>query len=1085
MSDSAPFTLPGNTLLSDVAYHDYAMLLVYADAEWTRNRADRASFNENFLRGANSITNICWRYRRVMEANWLAYSKANGIRDVQFPMEPFIYSPVCYTPFGHADDFSFVLLDDFHPVQRLTADIPTVAEDVVLALCPKADTIGEHSADSLLADIHELIDGVPRTSVASDGSIRYLASKHGFQEKMPLLTFSRFKMEGLAVLGQGLLCQHALMRAVAAHMDATHSTLLRQVENDEPLARIMDAEDIKATKVVLLDLQGAEEVGVLIFARNYSVAMSLVAAARCLTFGDMFHAQPQIEQLYSFERMHRAFLAISQDTKEEKKYGPQLLKDNHVFGWTHTTLGVSPWALLDDAHPHCNGFVSALGEVQFSPGHLSAVEKGLRTADCGDPALKERAKSLCIADYYECATGAPDLIVPYSQEKERMHLPILATSCLLSLVKENLQAFGCKQDQDDRGRAISDLSTRPMVLIPRELRDTENPVSFLIGGELGPKHFSTSEVLRKIQQRVFCLDGRDNAPLGSLGLTKLAEELRRLRVPTSLRLSISYLYQNAAALFADPYAYDLVLDVYDSLDAFYYVLTTTRSPIGDTTTSANAFTEEEIGEIAEFLDAMNSALSHRIARGYAEAKTRDMAVDFRGALNQIIAAADVPVKCGLGLYRKFANHGAGSRAKVGALAHVSFRPGAACREILAKNQRGVKLAFFDVDPSHFLHVSNYVDYLHEAFHILWGEEQSRSPVRETLSGCGDVMAERLDEVFVALTCLLFVFDGDSDLVLKHTVCGYSGSLASCGANDDDTVVRFVEFMFRMYLVVRPFLELPRDVVMSKDWDSDAYWAKCVDGQAVFLSMFEKYGMFFSEYNGLWGGESRSAVDEFRKLQFSELWRNAGKYVTIVWKTATRVHRSFGTHAAPAVSHVFAHEGPIRAAIEFGLRNGVPIVRSRYRNPRFFDKQFWTEPDDPNPEHSGLDALWLVCEIMHQYIACRHKWDTERRIHLYRAPATGVVSYSVTQVGMPEKWNVWQVDRGLDALFSPDPAARRERLHMQIVILKTLWDISTSFRARRLWRILSTQWPDLQEVLDADLPPEKAADIVDAPLRQKK
>lgn len=46
-------------------------------------------------------------------------------------------------------------------------------------------------------------------------------------------------------------------------------------------------------------------------------------------------------------------------------------------------------------------------------------------------------------------------------------------------------------------------------------------------------------------------------------------------------------------------------------------------------------------------------VSHDITGVHREPPDRAMAADFRGDLNQIILAADVPVKCGTGLLQRF------------------------------------------------------------------------------------------------------------------------------------------------------------------------------------------------------------------------------------------------------------------------------------------------------------------------------------------------------------------------------------------------------------------------------------------------
>ena len=1042
-----------NTLLSDVAYHDYAMLMVYTDAEWSRRRMSKEKFPDSVRENAKIFDGVCKEYRNEICENFKQYTNANqkalGAND---ELASYLYSPLSYVPFGHADDFSFVLIDDLHPIQHLTADIPRTIEDIVLALCPKADTIKSKDADSLVVDMHELIP--------SETDITRI------QEDTPLLTFSRYKMEGLAVLGQGLQCQHAIMCAMAKRMEQTKKALLHSLQTQtSPSSKIITAEDVMTTKVVFLDLQGVEEIGTFIFSRNYSVAMTLVTAVRSLTFADMFEAQPQFRDLFDKKRTHRAFLHVADQVRtgssEIKHRDSHFLDDNHVFGWSDTTLAVVPQLLLKE-EKNCTGYVSAFGAIQYSPGHLGAAQEAIKTArkkckeDNATPKISE-------GEFQFCTLNTSDMLVSYAETDIIEQIPLLSLGAVLSRMATMRETFGSKKESDDKGRTISDFMTRLLIPIPARFSDRD-PRNGFICGALEKRHFSTSEVLHEVQHHLFYDEG------GELCWEELQKHLVRHRIPSSLRTSISCLYQNAAVLFADPYTCDLMLDVYDSLRAFYFLLE--KWPVSSTNDGANKppFSEDELEQIAAFVDAINSAISHRISHGYATSKNRDMAIDFRGALNHLIVAADVPVKCGIGLFRKYSkgNVPEEEEMKVGALAHVSFAPGATCHEILYATNLPVKLAYFKVDASHFLHVSSYVDYLHETFHLIWGDDQSRRAPLAIYKGCHAVTLERIDEVFVSLMCLLFVFDGDAKTFMRHLVCGYTSSLASLGDDDVDTVVRFCEFMFRAFLVAQPFLVSPRNAITIVEqkckWRENDYGATNEQRRQEFIDFIEEYSCFFSEYARLWCDGRITAITDYCRDQFDELWANTSKCMGDVWDKAINVYEKYAANALPRIKieengthrELFNDIERIREQIRTGFNEGRAIIRNRYEKPRNSDDKV------PGSTSSGLDSLWLVCETMREYIRQRQDiWDTTKAIHLKRDHQTGEVCYRQNANDKFKGWNKWQLDRGLGCYFSPDPDARRERLRMHIVILKTMWDISTNLRARRLTRILISHWPELK------------------------
>jgi hypothetical protein len=63
------------------------------------------------------------------------------------------------------------------------------------------------------------------------------------------------------------------------------------------------------------------------------------------------------------------------------------------------------------------------------------------------------------------------------------------------------------------------------------------------------------------------------------------------------------------------------------------------------------------------------------------------------------------------------------------------------------------------------------------------------------------------------------------------------------------------------------------------------------------------------------------------------------------------------------------------------------------------------------------------------------------------------------------WNTFQADKGSAAMFCPVPDARRERLKKQIVVFKSLWNLSSDLRARRLLDILVNNSIDRAGVCD--------------------
>jgi hypothetical protein len=60
------------------------------------------------------------------------------------------------------------------------------------------------------------------------------------------------------------------------------------------------------------------------------------------------------------------------------------------------------------------------------------------------------------------------------------------------------------------------------------------------------------------------------------------------------------------------------------------------------------------------------------------------------------------------------------------------------------------------------------------------------------------------------------------------------------------------------------------------------------------------------------------------------------------------------------------------------------------------------------------------------------------------------------------WNIFQLDSTHGGLFCVDPVVRRERIRREVVILKTLWDLSTRIRAERLLHIVEHLFADVTQ-----------------------
>jgi len=1046
-----------DSIISGVGYHDYVVLLCYTDAEWTRREPVKGEkeARDLFFRGFGHITRKCQGYKNYVNSNCDKFADVGATGGLEH-ISRYLFNPMCYVPFGHADELSIVLFDDFDPVHYLTADIKTTEEDISLGLCPRMKDIEPDESKGLFCELHTLLggEGAKEPSV-TDG--QYMPAAHRFLEQSPLLMFTKYKINGLGTLGEGLLFQNALFRAMALRIKRVRDVMLNEVKDGASWDGWAGHGDVNSARVTFLDLQGPEEIGVLTFCRNYSVAMGFVAALRNLTFGDVFDADKEgyLVPALSRNEMHRSVIYHALEVQgKEPSEDINLLRDEHVFRWIHSSLAISAKAFIDADYSACNGFVEGLAEVKISPGHLKDFQgRVLTKADMGGKSPP------VIGDMYRavyCHTvGEGDFIFRYGSEGKSFELPVVPVGEVATVLKENRKRFGFQRDK--AGRDVVDMTTTLTIPVP-ELKDrTGGKTEDLIFKGREGNHFSPLlELLREVQKRLCYPEEKkkDLPDAGRLDFLRLKKGHASYGLPVPLRRTIEYLYQDFATMIADPFLFDVALDLYDTFATLHAVLTEhlpkqlkdkDEQRLG---VDLLLLEGERVEQIGMLVDAIHNALMHRIAKVYPECQVRDMAIDFRGGLNQVLLAVDAPMKCGLGLMRKYVLH-TKRYDVVGVVTRVGFRPDVRCCSLRLKTEKEAQLAYYEVDVPHVLHVASYCDYLHEAFHLIFDALVSREPSRADFT---PVMRDRMGEIFAILLYQILVFGSDTKAAMYHLIASYSRSLISIGVKDEDTIVRFTELMIRLFAV----MDAVKGVMDVKIEDDPIKWSKREwphSGEKVddALERFKKIvslgGPFFSEYERLWGkGQTNGRLDAGTYCwdQFRDIYPSVQERMPWIWSGAVKVFREYVKHTRWTKDSGYRYtDDEIRKVVDTAIGDGRPLIRG----------QFWRMSGAQVAARTGrsdgeLDALFLVCKIFRSYIS-RIRNAEGSEVHLCRDKSRKVI--------YPKKgercWYEFQLDRGAAGMFCPVPIERRKRLQRQIAVLKSLWDISSNLRARRLMRIL--------------------------------
>ena len=1095
---------PAGSILSDLAYHDYLALLCSSDAEWSRRRPEGDDSNdyafEPFLDSLVRFDEECREYASGVSLHFERFLDVE-CDCPQAPIADWLFNALSYIPFGHADTLSVVLLDDVDPVHYLTAAAETAIEEVSLAFCPKLESLGVRQDDGAFCELHTLLGRREPPRRRGKGMARAETLEHDFQRDLPLAVFTKYKMDGLATAGQGLLLQQAVLRTMVKKIRETVDLFQGPVGREDTVKGLIPNDDVGAIKVAFLDLQGAEEIGTVMFCRNYSVAMTSIAALRSLTFDDVFRMEARALAALNGSLPHRAIIAWAQELlrRKEQCCDATSLVSDHVFRWTHTVAATSPTTLLDPGGSKCSGAVEAIGEFQISPGHLGAVERGARH----DKA--ERAQADAPA-YHRYQVGTGDTYLAYGDSVELADsaerasgaaLPLLPLASALSLIAANLRGFGLRQREGDQGRHVVDITTTLAIPVPC-IKDGNG--TDVICRPLDDRHLSPlCAVLPEIQRSLFYdgspRGGRTGATRGHgrFNLRRLKNCMRMIGVPVALRRTIQYLYQDFATVLGDPFLFDLVLGLYDAFATLYAVLTQhlRRSRAEEVDKLAGEWLgildEKRVEQLAMLVDATHNALMHRVLRAYPEAPIRDMAIDFRGGLNQLLAAADAPMKCGLGILRKFtrADRREALRDRVGALTRVSFCPGAACYSLHFGCEDNARLAYFAVDVPHVLHPPSYRDYLHEAFHLVYddlchqhndGTEASPDAANgrpPAFSISQPVMRDRVGEVFANLMEYLIVFDMDRKTFLYRKLCAFSQGLTSVGLDDGDSAMRFVELMIRLFLVVEAvppdangepgggprFASMPGDYRPQTPEDPEKALAR-------FEDMVGELAFMWSSHDELWCGPTGRTIRQTCRRHFERIYPKVRPLMPGIWSEAMAVCRRYAEASLRSGEEWSYHPNEVDRQVKNALSEGKPLIRCLYREGTEPSGDPPRSPAAADAEGPGLDPLVLISRLLRLYLLGIRSAEG-KEVHLKRS-GEGMVVYP-EQEGGPEQgggWYGYQVEQGAAAMFCPVPAFRRERLRKQIVMLKTCWDISTNLRVRRLWVMVQDSWSHCQDWLKA-------------------
>ncbi|MBV9124300.1 MAG: hypothetical protein JO112_13155, partial [Planctomycetes bacterium] len=829
-----------------IDYHGYAALIcTFDDSTWIRMGRPSPMFVPS------RFTSICRDYHSRIDRNRTAWCESQHLNPAKFTFPSYLYNPACYLTFGQTDSIGLVLIDDIDAMMEITADIRSPVEQVHLAYAPTLASLGLTSSP-WFAELHEMFDAPPGQA----NGLEILPGNHQIQQTAPLLMWTKLKVNGVAMVGEGLLFQQAAYRAIAERILLVVSGLERHAGEPpqgpkQPLYSTADL-DPQHLKFVFLDPQGVEEISVLIYTRNYSVGVSILAAIRCLTFANIFGADPRLKKQLSVSPTHQQIIAACRKGSGTAQASVEDLSDNHLLSKTYTTLGVAYQAFNKPESSGCTGFVLAYPQCDVNPGHLGEVEARLLdllspVAPTGTFTRQSPAAHVLGsgADIHRFLVGRHDYLLELHPQAANVPIQGLSVVGFFQLMRGLYERVGCVNARGEQETGLLDISTAIVVPFPRILLpDGED---FLLR-KVGKRHLSLMPLLERIRHSVFgeSTSGQ-SAPGTLLKAHQLSNALRELCLPSLLRRTIRYLYQDFAHCLSDPFLFEAVLDLFDiffTLDhLFCEVLPQAQREDLEGRGERSLFTAGDLDELEGLLSALHNALTHRVAFCMPHSEVRDMAVDFRGGLNRLVAAADVPLKCGMGVLRRLipakvgtaAGKGPGTstipfnappRNTVGAVTRISFNPIPFLSSLSLGQKYGVWLGYIDMDVAHIINPLAYPMYVHEVSHLIlrslptwpeWLKAAEEIVLKDRPSASEErewTARVNLEEIAVEMLTYLFVFAPDFGLFQKYLIVRFNSYPAVSGVTTDKVLARFAEILLRIFFVTDPFVLAP-----STDWNT--------------------------------------------------------------------------------------------------------------------------------------------------------------------------------------------------------------------------------------------------------------------------
>lgn len=1049
--------------------------------------------DKTLVKIASQFSKDCVQLRKELVEAQQSIGPTTGAQRHSFASH--LFRPLCYAALGHTDDLGIALLDNLPLVIRMTA-LNRAIEKADVAFCPLVETfcptagkVGDdaspwekklqHVAQATenkywpFRDLHTLINDDP--SFAADADWTSITAVPPALRDTPLCVIANFKLSTFATLGHAALLQQAVMGAVVETVRRTCLAFLDESGTRvRPYAeKLIQPDDLLKLKCVLLESQSAEDLVLLVFCSSYTPPEMLITALRNMTFADLLTpADPPRDCI--FDQVKRALartLADSQlgEVHQKMAGGDKSLKQihgNHLFMASYSTLAVQQHILrvADPQASGVHGFVEANVMIRVKPGHERQIRQRLDKAHEGVFGMGSGVQvspADLTAVSIRILPGLLDQVINLAADKFPDRAMVRTAD-----VFRFLHRFFSGQDANlEPGNETGFLKLATSLVVPIPKVDKSGAAGIaadLPNGEFMP-HGSAHPVhgaqffrglLGAVERKQF---GHEAGDTGQ----QLRDALRKVGCPPSLQYSLVYLFQEFFSCLDDPPRCVAVLDLYECFAALDTLIRKDcpkhldahkEDPIFQRREQARLFEES----LRPFVDALQNSFTLRLERAIPRHEVRDTAFNFRGGVSKFVAAMDVPLKCSLGLYRRMCQvagrvHQPEFKQRFAGVTSIGigqqttarlFHFGSSVLNPAPTDPNDFQLCFvtFHMDVMRLYGPEQIVHFLHEFGHLYFNTFISRSAIdfRERFmapAATGDAIYERMRtaEVFAELVTQLFVFGEDTDLFSKFYALTFSEVQEEVFQEDpadqrplaSRRADALIEAAYRAFLVVdfikqRGAPEAGAPQGLDGDWDR-------------FKAYVLTYGPYYRDYSRLWEGSPSVGDWEDRRNWFEQEYHapetvqrlaRVRHHANLVYRRYTESLSADPFYRLPVDAEAFRNE--IDKAVDDGRA---------FRSAQYSDQ---ATPDAAK----SIDPLPIICRIAYKYIK-----------DVYGEVSADKVIFVESEVGTrtdgPPNYNTFLFAPGHVPLYCVDPVARGKRLLSQVACFKTLWDISSQLRARRL------------------------------------